>query len=91
MKTIELYIEAEFKITIKEGIDYLEWNPARSITYETNIMMRELDKKELIDYIDSYISSEVEADYGPNTKVEMIYLNLIKAYDETNRKYRYFE
>lgn len=53
--------------------------------------MKELDKDELIDYIDSYIASEIEADYGPSARIEFIYLSLTKAYDETNKKYRYFE
>ncbi len=91
MKTIELYIEAEFKLATKEWVDYLEWNPARSIPYQTNKFMKELDKDELIDYIDSYIASEIEADYGPSARIEFIYLSLTKAYDETNKKYRYFE
>lgn len=91
MKTIELYIEAEFKLTTKEWIDYLEWNIARHIPYKTNKLMRELDKDELIDYIDSYIANEIEADYGPSARIEFIYLSLTKAYDETTKKYRYFE
>lgn len=91
MNTINLYIEAEFKLTTKEWVDYLEWNIARHIPYKTNKILIELNKDELINYIDTYIANKIEADYGPSARVEFIYLSLTKAYDETIKKYRYFE
>lgn len=90
MNTINLYIESEFEVTTREGISYLEWNSSRYIPYKTDTRIGELEEYHLLDHIECYIINEVEADYGPNVKVEVTYINLIRAYDEESKKERYF-
>lgn len=92
MRKVNLEVFAEFRFTLKETVEYLEWDQMQEIPcyIESDCDLDDLEEEDYIEEAEAYIVNAFEKEYGPDAIIYFISSKVISATNEKTNYTYYF-